>query len=67
MTAPWPRQRTAHLLRALRNTWLLTGKRGRWARFRMAWLMDKKLGVHCRVAAVLRRHVQEIAEGADHI
>lgn len=40
------RARIAWLIMDLRRRWIKEGRRGKWARFRMAWLMDKRLGLH---------------------
>jgi hypothetical protein len=43
------RPKYARLLRAARDTWLSKGERGKWARFRMAWLLERRLGQHSKL------------------
>jgi hypothetical protein len=43
------RPKYARLLRAARDTWLSKGHKGKWARFRMAWLMERRLGQHSKL------------------
>lgn len=61
------RVRVAHLLRTLRVTWFASGKRGKWARFRMAWLADKHFDKESGYRKALGRHVEALANSEDFV
>lgn len=61
------RVKVAHLLRELRATWRASHRIGIHARFRAAWLADKKFASQSGYRAALGRNTQAIAEGVDYV